>query len=46
MDKFTQIVNSINDFVWGPVMLLFLRNRYLFNNKIKIYTLEESRFFT
>ena len=23
MDKFTQIVNSINDFVWGPVMLLF-----------------------
>lgn len=24
MDKFTQIVNSINDFVWGPVMLLFL----------------------
>lgn len=24
MDKFTEIVNSINDFVWGPVMLLFL----------------------
>ena len=24
MDKFTEIVNGINDFVWGPVMLLFL----------------------
>ena len=44
MDKFTQIVNSINDFVWGPVMLLFLVGTGI--NKIKIYTLEESRFFT
>ena len=24
MDKFTEIVNKVNDFVWGPVMLVFL----------------------
>ena len=24
MDKFTDIVNKVNDFVWGPVMLFFL----------------------
>ncbi len=24
MDKFTEIVTKVNDFVWGPVMLVFL----------------------
>ena len=24
MDKFTEIVSKVNDFVWGPVMLVFL----------------------
>ena len=24
MDKFTEIVNKVNNFVWGPVMLVFL----------------------